>query len=160
MSVTVPFDLHHEFEVKAGLAEVFALLADVPASASHFPKVDKLVPLGGNAFRWELQKVGTAQVHIQTIYAATYVADRRKHRISWTPVPGVGNALISGSWTLSEKKHSTHVVLHVQGEIIVAMPALMRMLVVPVVANENEKLIRTYIANLCAHFGGAVHAAR
>lgn len=160
MSVTVPFEVHHEFEVKAGLAEVFELLADVPASASHFPKVEKLVPLGGNAFRWELQKVGTAQVHIQTIYGATYVADRRKHRISWTPVPGVGNAQISGSWVLSDKKPGTHVVLQVQGEITVALPALMRMVVVPVVSGENEKLIRTYIANLTAQFGGALHAAR
>ena len=99
MAVIVPFDLSYEFEVKASAAEVFAVLADVPTSASHFPKVDKLVDLGGNSYRWELQKVGTAQVHIQTIYASTYVADRKKHTVTWTPVEGVGNAQIGGSWT-------------------------------------------------------------
>ena len=104
MAITVPFDLSYEFEVKAGAAEVFSVLADVPTSASHFPKVDKLVDLGGNSYRWELQKVGTAQVHIQTIYASTYVADRKKLTVRWTPVEGVGNAQIGGSWTITDKK--------------------------------------------------------
>ena len=30
MSITVPFDLSYEFEVKARAAEVFSVLADVP----------------------------------------------------------------------------------------------------------------------------------
>ncbi len=160
MSVIVPFDLSYEFEVKAPAAEVFALLADVPASASHFPKVDKLVDLGGNTYRWELQKVGTAQVHIQTIYAATYAADRKKLSVRWTPVKGVGNAQIGGSWTITEKKHSTHIVLQVKGEITVPLPGLMKVLVVPVVTGENEKLIQKYIANLIERFGGEVGAGR
>jgi carbon monoxide dehydrogenase subunit G len=154
MAITVPFDLSYEFEVKAGAAEVFAVLADVPTSASHFPKVDKLVPLGGNAYRWELQKVGTAQINIQTIYAATYVADRKKLGVTWTPVKGVGNAQIGGSWTITDKKTSTHIVLHIQGEIIVPLPGLMKLLVVPVVTNENEKLVEKYIDNLIKRFGG------
>jgi carbon monoxide dehydrogenase subunit G len=156
MAVTVPFDLSYEFEVKARAAEVFAVLADVPTSASHFPKVDKLVDLGGNSYRWELQKVGTAQVHIQTIYAATYVADRKKLTVNWTPVKGMGNAQVSGSWTLTDKKASTHIVLHIHGEIVVPLPGLMKMLVVPIVTGENEKLIDAYIRNLIERFGGEV----
>ena len=156
MAVSVPFDLSYEFEVKARAAEVFAVLADVPTSASHFPKVDKLVDLGGNSYRWELQKVGTAQVHIQTIYAATYVANKKKLTVTWTPVQGVGNAQISGSWTITDKKTSSHIVLHIQGEIVVPLPGLMKMLVVPVVTGENEKLVETYIQNLIERFGGEV----
>jgi carbon monoxide dehydrogenase subunit G len=156
MAITVPFDLSYEFEVKASAAEVFAVLADVPTSASHFPKVDKLVHLGGNRYRWELQTVGTGQVHIQTIYASTYVADRKKLTVRWTPVVGVGNAQISGSWTLTDKKTSTRILLHIQGEISVPLPGLMRMLVVPVVTGENEKLVEQYIANLIERFGGEV----
>jgi carbon monoxide dehydrogenase subunit G len=153
MSVTVPFDLNYEIDVKARPVEVFELLADVPASASHFPKVERLVPLGDNAYRWELQKVGTAQVHIQTIYASKYVADRKKLRVSWTPVPGIGNALISGDWSITDRKHSTHVRLHIQGEIHVPLPGLMKLLVAPVVTAENEKLLRQYLDNLVRHFG-------
>ena len=156
MAVTVPFDLSYEFEVKARAAEVFAVLADVPTSASHFPKLDRLVHLGGNSYRWELQKVGTAQVNIQTIYAATYVADKKALTVSWTPVKGVGNALVSGSWTLTDKKSSTHILLHIHGQITVPLPGLMKMLVVPVVTGENEKLVDEYIDNLIERFGGEV----
>lgn len=156
MSVIVPFDLSYEFEVRAKAAEVFAVLADVPTSASHFPKVEKLESLGGNAYRWELQKVGTAQVHIQTIYASNYFADRKNLSVTWTPVKGVGNAQISGSWTITDKKSSTHIVLSIQGEITVPLPGLMKMLVVPVVTSENEKLVEKYIANLIERFGGEV----
>jgi carbon monoxide dehydrogenase subunit G len=156
MAVTVPFDLSYEFEVKASAADVFAVLADVPTSASHFPKVDKLEDLGGNAYRWELQKVGTAQVNIQTIYASKYVADRKKGTVTWTPVKGVGNAQISGSWTITDKKTSTHILLNIRGEISVPLPGLTRMIVVPVVTSENEKLVEKYIQNLIKRFGGEV----
>jgi carbon monoxide dehydrogenase subunit G len=154
MAVIVPFDLSYEFEVRAPAAEVFGVLADVPISASHFPKVDKLVDLGGNSYRWELQKVGTAQVHIQTIYASTYVADGKKGTVTWTPVKGVGNAQVAGRWTITGKKTSTHVRLDIQGEIHVPLPGLMRMVVVPIVTGENEKLIERYIQNLVKRFGG------
>jgi len=154
MAVIVPFDLSYEFEVRAPAAEVFGVLADVPVSASHFPKVDKLVDLGGNSYRWELQKVGTAQVHIQTIYASTYVADGKKGTVTWTPVMGVGNAQVAGRWTITGKKTSTHVRLDIQGEIHVPLPGLMRMVVVPIVTGENEKLIERYIQNLVKRFGG------
>jgi len=156
MAVIVPFDLSYEFEVRAPAAEVFGVLADVPVSASHFPKVDKLVDLGGNSYRWELQKVGTAQVHIQTIYASTYVADKKKGTVTWTPVKGVGNAQVAGRWTITGKKTSTHVLLDIQGEIHVPLPGLMRMVVVPIVTAENEKLIDKYIQNLVKRFGGEV----
>jgi hypothetical protein len=47
-------------------------------------------------------------------------------------------------------------VLHIQGEIVVPLPGLMKMLVVPVVTGENEKLVETYIHNLIERFGGEV----
>ena len=68
MSVTVSIDLGYEFEVKASAKDVFDVLSDVPTSASFFPKVNKLVDLGDNVYRWEMEKVGTSQVDIQTIY--------------------------------------------------------------------------------------------
>jgi carbon monoxide dehydrogenase subunit G len=154
MPIIVPFDLSYEFEVKASTDDVFAVLSDVPTSASHFPKVDKLIDLGDNTYRWELQKVGTARVNIQTVYASKYASDRKKGTVSWTPVKGIGNALISGSWTIQDKKRSTHIVLHLQGEITVPLPGVMSMLVVPVVTGENEGLVQKYIHNLIERFGG------
>ena len=117
MTVTVAIDLGYEFAVKAPFKEVFDLLSDVPESVSHFPKVDKLVDMGDGVYRWEMAKVGTAQVNIQTVYASKYVSDRKKGSVVWTPVPGVGNALVGGSWKISDRKKSTALEFKVSGTV-------------------------------------------
>jgi carbon monoxide dehydrogenase subunit G len=156
MTVTVDIDLAYEFAVKAPFAEVFDLLCDVPASVSHFPKVDKLVDLGGGVYRWEMAKVGTAQVNIQTVYASKYVSDRKKGSVVWTPVQGQGNALVGGSWKIVDRKTRTEVEFRVQGTVDVPLPGLMKMVVVPIVRGEFEGLIEKYIDNLIKEFGGEV----
>ena len=65
--------------VKARAKEVFEVLADVPLSASYFPHVDKLVDLGGGAYRWEMKKIGLPQINLQTIYDLR-VAERTSAR--------------------------------------------------------------------------------
>lgn len=154
MSVTVPIELGYEFEVKAPAQDVFDVLSDVPTSASHFPKVHKLVDLSDNVYRWEMEKVGTTQVNIQTIYASKYVSNRAKGTVVWTPVKGEGNALVSGSWKITDNKKSTGIVLKLSGEVTVGLPALMKLIVVPVVEGEFEKLVDKYIDNLIKRFGG------
>ncbi len=154
MSITVSIDLGYEFDVKAPAKEVFDVLSDVPTSVSHFPKVDKLTDLGDGVYRWEMEKVGTAQVNIQTIYASKYVSNRAKGTVVWTPVKGEGNALVGGSWKITDNKKSTNVVLKIEGQVTVGLPALMKMVVAPVVEGEFEKLVDKYIANLIKRFGG------
>jgi len=154
MSITVKIDLGYEFAVKAKAADVFALLSDVPASVAHFPKVEKLTDLGRGVYQWEMEKVGTAQVNIQTVYASTYVSDKAKGTVTWTPVKGVGNALVGGSWTIVDNKKSTGVTLAIEGTIELPLPGLMKMVVAPVVEGEFEKLVEKYIDNLIRHFGG------
>jgi len=154
MTVTVDIDLGYEFAVKAPYDEVFGVLADVPESVSHFPKVHQLVDMGGGVYRWEMEKVGTAQVNIQTIYASKYVSSKAKGSVIWTPVKGVGNALVGGSWKIVDQKKSTALELKISGKVDVALPGLMKMIVVPVVAGEFEKLVEKYIDNLIKRFGG------
>ena len=154
MAVTVHIDLGYEFSVKAKAADVFALLADVPTSVSHFPKVEKLSDLGGDVYQWEMEKVGTAQVNIQTVYASKYVTNKAKGSVVWTPVAGVGNALVGGSWTVVDNKKSTGITLKIEGDLTVPLPGLMKMIVAPVVEGEFEKLVDKYIANLIKKFGG------
>lgn len=156
MAITVSIDLGFEFDVKAKAAEVFAVLSDVPSSASHFPKVDKLVDLGDGAYRWEMEKIGLGSVNLQTVYASKYVSNKTKGTVVWTPVKGEGNALVSGSWNIKDNKKSTNLVLQIQGELNLPLPGLMKMVVAPVVEAEFEKMVEQYIANLTAHFGGEV----
>lgn len=156
MAISVPFDLAYEFEVKAKAQDVFEVLADVPTSASHFPKLDQLVDMGDGVYRWELGKVGIGTISLQTIYASKYVTDKKKGSVVWTPVKGVGNAQISGSWSITDKKKSTALVLNISGHVDVPLPGLMKGVIAPVVVSENEKLVEKYIDNLIKRFGGEV----
>jgi carbon monoxide dehydrogenase subunit G len=105
MAVTVHIDLGYEFDVKAKASEVFEVLSDVPDSVSHFPKVEQLTDMGDGVYKWEMEKVGTAQVNIQTVYASKYVSNKAKGTIVWTPVRGVGNALVGGHWKIKDNKN-------------------------------------------------------
>lgn len=154
MAIKVSIDMGYEFAVKADFDTVFGTLSDVPKSASFFPKVDQLVDLGGNTYRWEMAKIGIAQANLQTIYASRYNSDKTKGSVVWTPVEGEGNALVSGSWKVADKKKSTQLVLKLQGELTLPLPGLMKMVIGPVVEAEFEKLVEQYIDNLTGHFGG------
>ncbi|MCM2339609.1 SRPBCC family protein [Rhodoferax sp.] len=156
MTIIVNIDLGYEFAVKADHTTVFGTLSDVPKSASFFPKVDQLVDLGDGVYRWEMEKIGIAQISLQTIYASRYVCDKATGSIVWTPVPGEGNALVSGSWQITDKKKSTQLVLKIQGELTLPLPGLMKMMVAPVVEAEFEKMVEQYIDKLTQHFGGEV----
>jgi len=156
MPFTVNIDLGYEFEVKAPAKEVFEVLADVPTSASFYPGVKKLTDLGGGAYRWDMEKIGLGQVTLQTVYASKYVANKTKKTVTWTPVPGVGNTQVSGDWKITDKKKSTHVVLNVQAELTIALPALTKMVAAPVIEAEFERLTEQYLDNLVERFGGEV----
>jgi carbon monoxide dehydrogenase subunit G len=155
MAISVAIDLGYEFAVKAPFNEVFGVLSNVPESVSHFPKVDKLTDMGDGVYKWEMQKVGTSQVNIQTVYASKYASDKARGTVKWTPVKGVGNAQVGGTWKVADDKgKSTKCVLKIDGIVDVPLPGLMKMVVEPVVASEFEKLVEKYIDNLVKRFGG------
>lgn len=154
MTIKVNIDLGYEFTVKASFQEVFDTLSDVPKSASFFPKVDQLVDLGDNSYRWEMAKIGLTQINLQTVYASRYVSNKAKGSVVWTPIAGEGNALVSGSWKITDQKKSTHLEFHTQGELTLPLPGLMKIVVAPVVEGEFEKMVEQYIDKLTQHFGG------
>ena len=156
MAVTVNIDLGYEFAVKAPYQTVFDLLSNVPQSASHFPQLDQLVDLGDGVYRWEMAKIGIAKFVLQTVYASKYVSNPVKGTVVWTPVKDVGNALVSGNWKIVDKKNSTHLTLQIQGELTMPLPSMVKMIVVPAVQAEFEKLVEQYIDNLTQTFGGEV----
>jgi carbon monoxide dehydrogenase subunit G len=156
MTVSVDIDVAYEFAVKATFAKVFALLSDVPASVSHFPHVERLVDMGDGVYRWEMEPVGTAHVHIQTVYASKYVSNKAQGTVVWTPVPGIGNAQVGGSWTIVKQKGGTALTLDIQGTVVTPAPAVTALVVEPVVRAEFERLIETYIDNLIEALGGEV----
>lgn len=156
MTVSVELDVSRRFRVRAPFAKVFAVLADVLASASHFPQVQRLVAVGEGAWRWEMEPIGTRRINIQTVYACTYRHDRAAGTVTWEPVRGVGNALISGSWKISRSKPGCSLLLRTHGVVDVSLPGLMKPVVGPLVKSEFDKLVAKYVANLTTLFGGSV----
>ena len=62
----------------------------------------------------------------------------------------------SGNWKITDKKNATHLVLHIQGDLTLPLPGLMKKMIAPVVEGEFEKLVEQYIDNLTKQFGGEV----
>ncbi|NTW70249.1 MAG: SRPBCC family protein [Chlorobiaceae bacterium] len=153
MSFSVEINIQREFETPAETDKVFALLADVSRSAAHFPKVDRLVDLGSNTFRWEMEKIGIGSYTLQqTIYACCYSSDSASRKIVWHPVPGVGNAQVEGEWVISPKAAGTSVMLITKGELMVDFPSFLQFLISPLIVMEFTSMIEHYLANLQKSF--------
>lgn len=157
MAFTVDFEIERTFEAACPYDRVFDVLADVPRSVSHFPKVESLVELGGGKYRWEMEKIGLDRYHIQTVYACKYVSDREKGSVKWTPVKGEGNAEVSGKWTIKALDETrTRVKLETKGTMSLPLPSLVRIVVAPVVRAEFTRLIDQYLQNLGCTFAKEV----
>lgn len=147
MAVTVKIEVEQRLEVSASYEEVFALLVDIPRSVSHFPRMDQLVPLGDERYRWEMKKLGPEKYAVQIVYAVQYSWDQGRGSITWEPVKGVGNGQISGSWEISQG-NPVRMILRTQGELTLPFPRLMKRMVEPIVQKEFARLIGGYTRNL------------
>ncbi|MBD3657380.1 MULTISPECIES: SRPBCC family protein [Marinobacter] len=149
MAITVSIELNRDIEIPGSYDEVFELLADVPRSASHFPKVDKLIDLGDNVYRWEMEKVGVDKHAIQSVYACRYAADKDAGKITWEPVRGEGNGVVKGAWVLrANGDNATSVKFQTSAELTVPLPGLLKLAISPVIKHEFNSLVDTYMNNL------------
>ncbi|NTU57413.1 MAG: SRPBCC family protein [Chlorobiaceae bacterium] len=149
MSFTVTISVSKDFETQASPEQVFALLADVPRSASHFPDVEKLEDMGGNVFRWTMEKIGIGDHTLQqTIYACTYLSDNELMKVDWVPLEGVGNARVEGGWRINPLSSGTRVYLKTRGELVVDMPGFLQFLLAPLIEMAFAQKIDRYVTNL------------
>jgi rhodanese-related sulfurtransferase len=59
------------------------------------------------------------------------VADRKKGSVVWTPVKGVGNAQVGGSWSIAKAKKGTAITLKTQGTVEVPLGILTSLIGAP-----------------------------
>lgn len=148
VAISIKIEVKREFFVPAGIDTVFALLANVPESVSHFPKVAQLIDLGDNSYRWEMEKIGVDKHALQTVYACKYIANEAAKTITWEPVKGVGNGIVSGSWHLSEDGEGTHIAFQSEAEVSLPLPSILKLAISPVVKHEFNSLVEIYTDNL------------
>jgi len=148
MTVKVNVELDREFTVPANKETVFALLADVEKSGSHFPKVEALSDQGENTFLWEMEKVGFGDHAIQTVYACKYIPDEAAGTVTWEPIKGTGNSIVSGSWTVTESGEGTDIKFVTSANMTLPLPGLLKLAISPVVKHEFNAMVDEYIDNL------------
>ncbi len=153
MSFTVTINIYRTFNSAASLEKIFDLLADVAKSGSFFPKVEQLVNLGNDIWRWEMERIGIGEHTLQqSIYACKYNADKERKTVTWTPVEKIGNAIVSGKWEIMPMQERCKVVLHSSGIITVDLPGFLDFLLSPLIRLEFKSLVDQYIANLKQEF--------
>ncbi|HWR01476.1 MAG TPA: SRPBCC family protein [Chlorobaculum sp.] len=149
MSFTVTISVSKDFETPASPDQVFALLADVPKSASHFPDVEKLEDMGDNTFRWTMEKIGIGDHTLQqTIYACTYRSDSALKSVDWVPVEGVGNARVDGGWRILPSSAGSKVLLKTKGKLDVDLPGFLQFLLSPLIEMAFAQKIDRYVSNI------------
>lgn len=148
MTFKTTIDLNREFIVNADINTVFSLLEDVPASVSHFPKLQALVPLTDNIYRWEMEEISSAGYSNKVIYACQYAVDSEEKTVVWSPVKGEGNGMVSGKFELKEVESGTRVVFSTTAELTLPFSRLLKAVINPFVKSEFTVTVDTFLRNL------------
>ena len=152
MAVEITIDFSKQMTLDADFDEVFDLVADVPKIATMFPKVDKIVELGDNSFRWEMEKTGVSKYTIQVIYACKYENDKEKGVINWQPVDGVGNGVNEGTANLKQTDNGTFVDFSTRLTMTLPLPRLAKGLVKPLIVREFNSVADKFEKNMINYF--------
>jgi len=144
----IKVDTTRRFHTSASLSDVFRVLSDVPRSVSHYPDVAALHKQADGEYRWELRPLGTGGFSHQVVYACRYVSDLEAGTVVWHSVPGVGNGVISGQWTLSEDGSGTWVDFRNEGSLTIPVPRMLKRLARSFVSDSFENQIDRYLDNL------------
>lgn len=154
MAIDIEIRLKKNFTVSADFDTVFDTLADVPYSVGHFPKVDELVELGDECYRWEMEKIGLDRWFIQTVYTSEYSWDKDEGIVEWVAVEDEGtNAEVEGSWKLKETKKGISIKFETVAHLHLPLPRLAKIVVAPIVKREFESMFDEYIENLKETWG-------
>lgn len=149
MAISLDVSVDKTFSVNASPETVFELLSDIPKSVSYFPYVNDLKDLGNDQYQWTMEEIGAAGFTHVVVYACEYDSDAANKTVTWTPVKGVGNALMSGSWRIEPEGTGSLVHFTTSGKLNeLPVPKLMKGMAKGLVNAEFEKPINKYHARL------------
>jgi hypothetical protein len=78
--------------------------------------VDKLTDMGGGVYKWEMEKVGTAQVNIQTVYASKYTSSKTKGTVGLMKM--VVAPVVEGEFEKLVDKYIANLIKRFGGEVL------------------------------------------
>ena len=145
MAVNVNVKIEKSFKVACSAKKAFEQLVDVADTVALFPKLDKIVDLGDDVWRWEMAKIGAAGISHQVKYAVKYTNDG-KSTVDWDPVPGEGNATVSGGWIIkADGAKACNISFRSTGEFEMPVPRLMKGIAEGIVRSEFDAQVGTFL---------------
>ena len=148
--IRIPVALGRAFELATDVETAYALLSDLPAWASLFPRVASLDAVGADAWRWTMEPMGPPGFEARTVYGCRYAFDADAHAVTWAPLDGVGNARFAGAVELAEADGAsstarTSGALRLDTELEIPAPRFARAIVQPAVAFEMGRMVDTFL---------------
>ena len=149
MAVTVTIKITKSFEANTSLSKAFESLADVEGTVENFPKLDSIIELDPDVYRWEMEKIGVSGLSHQVKYAVKY-SNNGKDAIEWSPVADAqSNARVSGNWKLKSKTDQlVQIDFESEGEFDLPVPGLMKGLAQGIVKTEFDSQVETFLSRL------------
>lgn len=148
--------LERTLDVAWSRDEVYALVADVPRSAGHFPGIQGIDDLGDGVFRWRLGTIKLPGFAFDAGYTAQYHFDEAAGTVVWASVPGEGNVQEEGSWQVKTAGDRTHVVFRSTLTVDVAVPRLVERVVRKAAPGVTHKLMLGYLERIAKTMKGRV----
>lgn len=136
--------------------QIDAVVRDVEGTLKKFPKLKKLTALEGQDFRLDMQTIGSrvARIAHEVSFGARCVADTAGSELSWTPLPGVGNARLEGRLRLDGEGGSARLSLHVRGELHdVPVPLMYRLVAPAFIQGKFAALVDNYLERIVGATG-------
>jgi hypothetical protein len=153
---------------------VFALLANVPDSVSHFPGLVEVVPLyrellppqqqlqlqqqqqtqDNTSYKWLLKKLGYGQLSLQLCYGCKYFSDASKLAVWWKSIPACGNAEVNGHWEILPTAEGTKFSLHNRLVFHMWLPQFLKFRAESLTTHHTTQLSNAYLKNLALTLTG------
>lgn len=146
------FDVEFYYETIIDLScewqEAFELLSDVPRSASHFPRLERVVELDDHAWRWEIV-FGLGRVSVEAFYASRFIVDEAMRTVIWEPIDDpVSNGKVSGRWTVEPTTEGCRCRLTYKAKFDFPMPKIMKSAVKGLIRAEFIRMTNGYVKSL------------
>jgi carbon monoxide dehydrogenase subunit G len=136
--------------------EAFAMVADVPRSASHFPGLQRLEDLGDGVYRWHLSSFRIGKITFPVSYAARYVPDPEAGTVTWSTDPGSKNTRADGKWVVTPDGDGALLEFHNHLVVVLPVPRMIMRMANKIARNLTEKQIGAYLGRISRAMDGEV----
>lgn len=146
--MNVDIRIARSMEVPVPVNRVTALLKNYEQTLRRFPKLRKLTRIDDGAYLSEMAPIGSRMANIahEVRYAARYAVDPERGVLSWTPLPGHGNAQIRGRFELQDRGTTTELSFEVQGRLHdVPVPLVYRLVAPPFIQGKFTRLVDVFL---------------